>query len=372
MPDLGPRLANRAVSIVSCFRYAETLTSDGLVYFPAQYARALAEHAPVLWINPPGRRPRLPRRVGKVLVVDTLGAQAEIGRWRGAPLTQATVVLRAFVRAHRRKALLLLHFSTVFPAGTRLPPARRAAFLGDSFFPLDDPYLRECDLLVCSSQAHAERVRATSGLPPALQLSMGVTEAFLARAAGAARTGRAPALFARPERPIVAYFGRLARADVALIAGLARRLPDVNVLLAGTLGDRRPELELPNVRFLDRYGNDEMPELLADVDCGLIAYAIDEFNLGASPTKLFEYFALGLPVVSTPLSYPPDLGSLVRIATDADEAAREVSSALGAPGDPAPRHAAATASTPEHRLTALLRQLDDDERRLGAEFGPRA
>ena len=356
-PELAALLQGRAIAIVSCFRYAETLSSDGLVYYPAQYARELAEHVPVLWVNPPGRRPRRPRRVGRVMVVDTVGAEREVGHWRGAPLAQARVALAAFAASNRRRELVLLHFSTVFPAGTPVPAARRVAFIGDTFFPIDDPYLRECDLLVCSSQAHLEQVLAIPGLPPALQLSMGVTDAFLASAQGAARTGALRGLYDHPDRPLVAYFGRLIRADVELLAGLARALPDVNLLVAGTLGDTDARLDLPNVRLLARYRHEEMPGLLGDVDVGLIAYAVDAFNLGSSPTTLFEFFAAGLPVVSTPLAYPPEIASLVRFAATPDDVASVVSTALADHGDVTRRRAVAEASTPSKRLGILLQTL---------------
>ena len=356
--ELAALLDGRAIAIVSCFRYAETLSSDGLVYYPAQYARELAEHAPVLWVNPPARRPRPPRRVGRVIVVDTVGGQREIGHWRGAPLAQARLALAAFAAMNRHREVVLFHFSTMFPPRTRAAVSRRVAFVGDSFFPIDAPYLRECDLVVCSSQAHFEQVLATTGLPPPLQLSMGVSEAFLESARGAARTGVLRRLFDDPDRPLVASFGRLIRADIPLLSGLARALPEVNLLVAGTMGDIDPELDLPNVRLLARYRNEEMPGLLGDVDVGLVAYAVDAFNLGSSPTKLFEFFAAGLPVVSTPLAYPPVIGSLVRLAGTPDEAARAVTDALADPGDAGPRRAAAEASTPRKRLVALLRALE--------------
>lgn len=367
-PDLAPLLAGRAVAIVSCFRYAETLASPDLVYFPAQYARELAEHCPVLWVNPPGRRPRPPRRAGRVRLVDTIGGrQPRIGVWQGLPLLQARLALARFARAQRHRGLLLLAFSSVLPPGTG-PAARRVAFLGDDFFPLEHPFLRECDLVVCSSRLHAERVRATPGLPPALQLSMGVTPRFLERARAARPDAALRDLFPHPERPLAAYFGTVERADVALLAGLAQLRPHVNLLLAGTLGDLVPEeLRRENVAVVARYRNEEMPGLLAGVDVGLIAYAENEFNAGSSPTKLFEYLALGLPVVSTDLGYPPDLAPYVRLGSTPESFAAAVDAALAEPGDAEGRRDVAARSTPRHRLAALLRELAD----AGPRPGPR-
>lgn len=357
-PDLAPLLSGRAVAIVSCFRYAETLASPDLVYFPAQYARELAEHCPVLWVNPPGRRPRPPRRAGRVRVVDTVGRQARIGVWHGLPLLQARLALAAFARAQRARGLLLLAFSSVLPAGTG-PAGRRVAFMGDDFFPVEHPFVRECDLVVCSSQLHAERVRAAPGLPPALQLSMGVTPRFLERAQAARPDAVLRRLFPHPERPLAAYFGTLARADVALLAGFAHLRPHVNLLLAGTLDGRIPdELRQENVAVVARYRNEDMPGLLAGVDVGLIAYAENEFNAGSSPTKLFEYLALGLPVVSTDLGYPPDLVPYVRLGSTPAAFAAAVDAALAEPGDVDARRDLAARSTPRHRLAELLRELE--------------
>lgn len=362
--ELALLLAGRAVAIVSCFRLRETLAGEGVVYFPSQYALELARHCPVLWVNPPGRRPRRASRCGAVEVVDVVGRPRDDGFFGRVEWVQARRRLRRFRRSHRERELLLLTFSTVLPELEPSGGVRRVGFVGDSFLPLEHPYLGACELLVCSSQGHAELIAARSDLPRALQLSMGVTKSYLEQAerARGSGSGRLRVLFAEPERPLVAYFGMLRRADVALLAELARRRPHVNLCCAGTLGDEADPhyggaLDFPNVRFLPRYRHDEMAELVGDADVGLVAYAVDEFNLGAAPTKLFEYFALGLPVVSTPLAYPPRDERLVAIARDADELVAAVDAALDAPGDPEQRIAAAATSTPEHRLLELLRAL---------------
>jgi glycosyltransferase involved in cell wall biosynthesis len=362
--ELERRLAGRAVAIVACFRLAETLASDGIVYFPSQYAVELARHAPVWWVNPPARRPRRPRRVHGVAELDLVGRSEPIGFYGGIEWRQ----LRGYLRGIRRKTpdreLLVLTFSTVLPAPEPHGAVRRVGFVGDDFLPLDHPYLAECDLLVCSSRLHAEQIAQRDDLPPALQLSMGVGTPFLERAAGARSSGRLRGLFDDPARPLAAYFGTLRRADVGLLAEVARLRPDVNFLCAGTLGDEddaavAAQLRRPNVRFVPRYRNDEMPALLADVDVGLIAYAVDDFNRGSSPTKLFEYFALGLPVVSTPLPYPAAEAALLRSAATAEEFAAELDGALAAAADGRDaRIALARCSTPPQRLLTILRALD--------------
>jgi glycosyltransferase involved in cell wall biosynthesis len=361
--ELERRLAGRAVAIVSCFRLRETLASEGIVYYPSQYAVELARHCPVWWVNPPARRPRRPRHVQGVAELDLVGRSEPIGFYGGIEWRQ----LRGYLRGIRRKTpdceLLVFTFSTVLPEPEPAGAVRRVGFVGDDFLPLDHPYLTECDLLVCTSRTHAEQVAARADLPPALQLSMGVGEAFLAAATAARRTGRLRSLFPHPDRPLAVYFGTLRRADVPLLVETIRLRPDVNILCAGTLGDEvdprwSDDLDLPNVRFLPRYRNDEMPSLLADADVGLIAYAVDEFNAGSSPTKLFEYFALGLPVVSTALPYPAEEEALLRTASSPGEFAAAIDAALADDGGRAERVALAASSTPSSRLLSILRALD--------------
>lgn len=81
--------------------------------------------------------------------------------------------------------------------------------------------------------------------------------------------------------------------------------PQVNIWLIGD-GLQKPALmqeaadrNLGNVRFLDPIPKSEVPQLLRGADAGLHILAdVPLFRYGVSPTKLMDYMASGLPVIT--------------------------------------------------------------------------
>lgn len=79
------------------------------------------------------------------------------------------------------------------------------------------------------------------------------------------------------------------------IVGGGDYFPKVKELLAGQYANY-------NIAARDWLPPDEMPGYLQGVDCGLYALVEDSlFHKSKSPTKIFEYYACGRPVVSTTL-----------------------------------------------------------------------
>jgi glycosyltransferase involved in cell wall biosynthesis len=56
-----------------------------------------------------------------------------------------------------------------------------------------------------------------------------------------------------------------------------------------------------HIIFYGAYSGEELGELLYEADYGIIPYELNDFNNYTIHNKLFEYFALGLPVVVTPM-----------------------------------------------------------------------
>ncbi len=116
-------------------------------------------------------------------------------------------------------------------------------------------------------------------------------------------------------------------------------LPDLKFWLIGD-GLQKPALMqlaaargLTNVRFLDPIAKSEIPRLLRGADVGLhILDDVPLFRYGVSPSKLMDYMASGLPVVT---NCPGEVGELVIGAAagvvvgpnDLEEAIRTVASA---------------------------------------------
>lgn len=105
--------------------------------------------------------------------------------------------------------------------------------------------------------------------------------------------------------PVVGYYGAIASwFDVELVAKVSRLRKDWNFVLIGhKLSDvSLAELEdRPNVLILDAQKYEHLPAYLAHFTVATIPFRINEITKATSPLKLYEYFAGGRPVISTPM-----------------------------------------------------------------------
>lgn len=110
-------------------------------------------------------------------------------------------------------------------------------------------------------------------------------------------------------RPIIGYSGGLHRfVDFEVIHRVARAFPKGSIVLVGPIqADASRIRDERNVHLLGQRAFVELPSLVSGFDVGLIPYARSTYTDTVYPTKLFEYLALGLPVVGT------DLPELVRL-----------------------------------------------------------
>ena len=132
-------------------------------------------------------------------------------------------------------------------------------------------------------------------------------------------------------RPIAGYYGAMARwFDYELLDEVSRLRPDWSFLLIGPDHDDslagQPALARPNVAWIGPRPYETLPRYLRLFDVATIPFQINAITLSTSPLKLFEYFAGGKPVVTTPMpecmAFPE-----VRIAATAPEFARALDEA---------------------------------------------
>jgi len=122
---------------------------------------------------------------------------------------------------------------------------------------------------------------------------------------------------------VAGYIGVIdERIDLALVADLARSLPDWTIRMVGPV-TKIDEADLPqgaNIEYPGMVDYARLPDELARFDVALMPFALNEATSRISPTKTLEYFAAGLPVVSTRVpDVVADYGEHVHLADSGAE-----------------------------------------------------
>jgi glycosyltransferase involved in cell wall biosynthesis len=120
--------------------------------------------------------------------------------------------------------------------------------------------------------------------------------------------------------------------DLDLLRAVMSARPTWNLVLAGDPKTSLERLlELENVRFLGRVPYEELATLISSCDVGLIPFRIGPVAADATPSKLYQYLAGGLPVLCTPFVDRELFDGQVSIAGDSpDEFAGAVEDLLRA------------------------------------------
>lgn len=137
-------------------------------------------------------------------------------------------------------------------------------------------------------------------------------------------------------RPILGYVGNLRdRVDLDLIGKVADAFPQGSVVLIGSAHDR-PEVialgERPNVHLLGVKPYDQASRYIRAFDVALVPHLRNELSESMNPLKLFVYFALGVPIVTTEIANIGDIGPHSIIAGDHDAFVRGIADVLAGRG----------------------------------------
>lgn len=159
-------------------------------------------------------------------------------------------------------------------------------------------------LVIASSQTVGARLREHGAAPVVLP-----NVADTARFATALEDGPVDPAIAGLPSPRIVFTGAIAavKIDLDLLRALAQRRRNWSIVLVGPIGlgdpgtDTAPLAAEPNVHFLGRRAQADLPAVLRGAQAGLIPYRRNPLTDGIFPLKVYEYLAAGLPVVSTPL-----------------------------------------------------------------------
>lgn len=173
-----------------------------------------------------------------------------------------------------------------------------------------------------------------------------------------------PGLVATAPHPRIGYVGSIsAWTDLELVASVARARPQWSIILVGPAEIRLGALRrLPNLVLTGERPHHEIPGIVAAFDAAIIPYRLNGATRSASPIKLHEYLAQGVPVVSVDIPGIRDAGSNVEVAHDAAGFIRALDRAL-APGR---RQQPTGGVTWEDRVEEIVRMADHALRERGA------
>ena len=116
-------------------------------------------------------------------------------------------------------------------------------------------------------------------------------------------SGSPPADWPGEDGPVLGYMGTIARwLDFEAIIRISTRHPDWRIVFVGPAEiDLTAYRGLTNLHFLGPKSYDRLADYAARFDIGLIPFLMNELTLNVNPVKIYEYFALGKPVVATRL-----------------------------------------------------------------------
>ena len=162
--------------------------------------------------------------------------------------------------------------------------------------------------------------------------------------------------------PVVGYAGSLValRFDVALFCATADAIPEATFVLVGP-GDPLVTDEIrrrahANVLILGPRPYEALGSYIGAFDVGIVPYKLNDFNLGSDPLKVYEYLALGKPVVSVPLPSVAELGDVVSIARGPEGFAAGIREALTQDDPELPRRRRKVAES--HSVERIVDQLE--------------
>ena len=156
--------------------------------------------------------------------------------------------------------------------------------------------LQRADLVFAASEPLAERLRARHGRVVVWE-NVSDTEPLL-EAVESRLTKKRPG-----DQPVAAYVGHLSahKVDFALLLDVVRGMSDWKFVFAGPLADLgeagRRVLKEPNVQYVGPLARADLPRVLGDADIALLPLPPSDLHESSFPMKVFDYLALGLPIV---------------------------------------------------------------------------
>ncbi|MCS5640648.1 MAG: glycosyltransferase [Candidatus Marinimicrobia bacterium] len=133
-------------------------------------------------------------------------------------------------------------------------------------------------------------------------------------------------------RPIIGFSGSFGKwIDVELLIQVSRRYEEVSIVIIG-LNEKNPNIHklkpLENVHFLGMKSRKKVPQYISGFDVCLMPFNHTEVGKGLLPLKMFEYLALGKPVVAISSEVLEQFEEVLYLADDNDAFVQEIENAM--------------------------------------------
>lgn len=130
--------------------------------------------------------------------------------------------------------------------------------------------------------------------------------------------------------PKIGFFGLINTwIDFELIELIADKRPEWSFIFIGP--SQIADHMLPkkrNILFRGPISYDDLPKNASQFDIAIIPFKLNKLTVSVNPLKLLEYFALGLPVISTPLPEVAKYKDLIQIASCPESFEKKIADAL--------------------------------------------
>lgn len=324
---------------------------------PQQLAKILSESAEVLYMDPPGsllgslrQRKHPPAKVETALpagltlfqpggILPLSGYLPGVNQWNYAAIggrlldwldRNGIEFPRAIVASFPKQVDLLPRFSgtpVLYDVMDDYPlffdALQRRKLAG-----MHQRLLRQADAVVASSQTLADRFGPQSR--QCTVITNGVSQHIVDAFPGAVPE---PAIERLPS-PRLGYIGSISRwFDFDCVRKLAATHPHGSVVVVGPTDILLPAMPA-NVHFLGPRTQQELPRVLSGFDVGIIPFLRSPEIDAVNPVKVYEYFAAGLPVLSSDFSEIRAFGDLVQVAESVDDWETQSKAALNQIHDP--------------------------------------
>lgn len=293
-----------------------------------------------VWLDRLGRQ-RTDTGFTWTVIPDRLQVLCPLGRLAQAPESLADHLARALpgnyitwiqsplyapVVQHLSPLALIYDYTDDYSTLISNPDIVRAVVAGDRYL------TAHADLITTVSQAlHAQKTMYRNDvvmLPNAVDL-----EHFTPEHRYPVPRDLAPFM----NKPIVGYVGKPSRSrlDTRLLLDLARVRLDLNFVLVGptniTQEDEDAIASQDNLHFLGLRPYDVLPAYVAHFDVCMIPHKVTDVTAFLNPIKVYEYLAMGKPVVATPIAGLDEVQSEIVFARNVKEFDATLSALLQAP-----------------------------------------